>query len=535
VANRWGVNQDNVILPAPCTNGGLPPHRAATMDPVWNREGPREDLHNVASTGYDKAGAGAVPEGWIFGDAVGTFDIEARLAETYYVCNTPDTTKLKEADIGWMTHFDPMHGCTQIPWDYRYAAAMGDPPAPYDPANPGNPPGGNFPAPAAYDFYSVILHELGHLLGLGHMTDAGANNVMIGQLNPGVRRVITVTEIACLKKLYCPPITGMEPDSIDHHLTYTVVDSVVSGASVLVADQFALDTVTVARLRKLLVPAVKYHSPRPVVPLFRPELHYDWWELDHPRNRQRRIVVSNQFVEDSRLRVVGPEFMLAPAFKARVGSPPDSFPVANHYLCYRVHGDTLGPVPVQLGDQFQVASVNVRRPDYFCAPCSKDSAGKNYPIVDEITHLMLYRVDPSWDTTSVRLRDQFGRHAVTIRQSGANQEYLVVPTLKTEVVAVDPPRPGAATLALRPPVPNPTGSGVALDLALPRAAAAELLVFDSQGRRVRTVLRGPLPAGTTRLVWDGRDDAGARVSNGVYFLRVTADGAEATRRVVLRR
>ncbi|MEZ4649820.1 MAG: FlgD immunoglobulin-like domain containing protein [Candidatus Eisenbacteria bacterium] len=43
---------------------------------------------------------------------------------------------------------------------------------------------------------------------------------------------------------------------------------------------------------------------------------------------------------------------------------------------------------------------------------------------------------------------------------------------------------------------------------------------------MRTLANGPLSAGVHTLRWDGADDAGHSVSAGVYFARVTADGAE---------
>ncbi|MBK6899777.1 MAG: hypothetical protein IPH09_11075 [bacterium] len=44
----------------------------------------------------------------------------------------------------------------------------------------------------------------------------------------------------------------------------------------------------------------------------------------------------------------------------------------------------------------------------------------------------------------------------------------------------------------------------------------------------------PLPAGRHARAWDGRDDAGRRVSGGAYLVRLTVDGRDApARKVVL--
>src|SRR5258708_19526138 len=85
------------------------------------------------------------------------------------------------------SHFqDSNPPCQEIPWDYRFA------PNAADPNDPGAPVpykgGGGKPAPDAFDFYSVMLHEIGHVLGLGHMQDPAGKNVMQAQLPPPARR-----------------------------------------------------------------------------------------------------------------------------------------------------------------------------------------------------------------------------------------------------------------------------------------------------------------------------------------------------------
>jgi hypothetical protein len=54
--------------------------------------------------------------------------------------------------------------------------------------------------------------------------------------------------------------------------------------------------------------------------------------------------------------------------------------------------------------------------------------------------------------------------------------------------------------------------------------AAEVQLFDVRGRLVRRIAQGSYPAGYHAAVWDGRDERGALVPAGVYFLR-TRSGA----------
>ena len=52
----------------------------------------------------------------------------------------------------------------------------------------------------------------------------------------------------------------------------------------------------------------------------------------------------------------------------------------------------------------------------------------------------------------------------------------------------------------------------------------DVALFDVAGRRVRTIVAGDLDAGNHAVTWDGRDESGDTVSEGIYFLRMTTAG-----------
>jgi FlgD Ig-like domain len=95
--------------------------------------------------------------------------------------------------------------------------------------------------------------------------------------------------------------------------------------------------------------------------------------------------------------------------------------------------------------------------------------------------------------------------------------------------------PGVATEpALRLAVaPNPFAANAAIRFELPRAGAVTVDVFDLSGRRIRRLLAGSRAAGAHSAIWNGHDDDGRIVGNGVYFLRVeTAEGDAQVRKVL---
>jgi hypothetical protein len=86
--------------------------------------------------------------------------------------------------------------------------------------------------------------------------------------------------------------------------------------------------------------------------------------------------------------------------------------------------------------------------------------------------------------------------------------------------------------ALENNIPNPFISRTVIRYALPKDSRVNLLVYNSQGILVRKLKTGIAKPGFYQVVWDGKDDKGRKVPNGVYFYRLKADEFTAMRKVV---
>jgi len=80
--------------------------------------------------------------------------------------------------------------------------------------------------------------------------------------------------------------------------------------------------------------------------------------------------------------------------------------------------------------------------------------------------------------------------------------------------------------------PNPTDGPSRVSLTLERAATVVATVHDVQGRLVRELSAGRLPAGTHVLTWDGHAHDGREVADGVYHVRLRVEGETRTVRIV---
>ncbi len=81
--------------------------------------------------------------------------------------------------------------------------------------------------------------------------------------------------------------------------------------------------------------------------------------------------------------------------------------------------------------------------------------------------------------------------------------------------------------------PNPFAERTTVEFDLPAAGEVRLGVVDVSGRRVRMLVNHALPAGRHDAEWDGRSDSGARAAPGVYFWRLSVNGREISRKVLL--
>jgi hypothetical protein len=88
--------------------------------------------------------------------------------------------------------------------------------------------------------------------------------------------------------------------------------------------------------------------------------------------------------------------------------------------------------------------------------------------------------------------------------------------------------------ALLNAAPNPFNPTTQLRFVMAEPGDAQLEIFDAAGRTVRQFQMSGLAAGQHEVMWNGRDDRGARVASGAYVVRLeTSHGETDTDRVVM--
>ena len=111
--------------------------------------------------------------------------------------------------------------------------------------------------------------------------------------------------------------------------------------------------------------------------------------------------------------------------------------------------------------------------------------------------------------------------------SGAGLASLCDPVLTTLAGGVP------ETYRLGANYPNPFNPETTIAFDLREATDVRLDVFDALGRRVATLIEGPMEPGRYEATWDGRDGAGRPLASGVYVYRMEAGVFVQARSMVL--
>ncbi|MCH8026875.1 MAG: T9SS type A sorting domain-containing protein [candidate division Zixibacteria bacterium] len=81
--------------------------------------------------------------------------------------------------------------------------------------------------------------------------------------------------------------------------------------------------------------------------------------------------------------------------------------------------------------------------------------------------------------------------------------------------------------------PNPFNPTTQIEFTLPRRSDVQILIYNSLGQLVKTLLNRGKPAGTHSVIWNGKNQAGNTVSSGVYFYKLTAGDFVQSKKMIL--
>ncbi|KAA3660639.1 MAG: T9SS C-terminal target domain-containing protein, partial [Calditrichaeota bacterium] len=87
--------------------------------------------------------------------------------------------------------------------------------------------------------------------------------------------------------------------------------------------------------------------------------------------------------------------------------------------------------------------------------------------------------------------------------------------------------------ALSQNYPNPFNPETRMEIQLPQNSHIRVMIFNMLGQRVTTLLDERKQAGYYELLWNGQNDAGQRMSSGIYIVSMQAEGFSFNRKMAL--
>ncbi|MCB5251446.1 MAG: T9SS type A sorting domain-containing protein [Candidatus Cloacimonetes bacterium] len=86
---------------------------------------------------------------------------------------------------------------------------------------------------------------------------------------------------------------------------------------------------------------------------------------------------------------------------------------------------------------------------------------------------------------------------------------------------------------LRDVYPNPFNPQATIRYGVNKASSVEIKIYNYRGQLVRNLMNSEKPKGWHQVIWDGKNDNGNKVTSGIYFSRMTMNGKNYLRKMVM--
>lgn len=81
--------------------------------------------------------------------------------------------------------------------------------------------------------------------------------------------------------------------------------------------------------------------------------------------------------------------------------------------------------------------------------------------------------------------------------------------------------------------PNPFGNETSISYSVPKDGQTTLSIYNTKGQLIRSMVNANVKAGNYKIAWNGTDNLGNPVANGIYFYRLQNAGKSITNKMLL--
>lgn len=81
--------------------------------------------------------------------------------------------------------------------------------------------------------------------------------------------------------------------------------------------------------------------------------------------------------------------------------------------------------------------------------------------------------------------------------------------------------------------PNPFNPSTKIEFSLDKSEKISIKIYNIQGKEVRSLASSKYAIGNYKLIWDGKNNLGVKVSSGIYFYKMTSKTHSITKKMLL--
>jgi len=81
--------------------------------------------------------------------------------------------------------------------------------------------------------------------------------------------------------------------------------------------------------------------------------------------------------------------------------------------------------------------------------------------------------------------------------------------------------------------PNPFNPQTTISFAVKDVDFVTLEIYNLKGQMVRSLIKGVMPSGYHKVIWDGKDGLGRPTGSGIYYYRMRCGAYQSTKKMLL--
>lgn len=157
----------------------------------------------------------------------------------------------------------------------------------------------------------------------------------------------------------------------------------------------------------------------------------------------------------------------------------------------------------------------------------------NLNLADRLSGLILAHNtsnQTSYQWTDEEISQDFNYWLLALSRDGSSQTYGPV---SVQFEPQTPPIDTEFQTLLKNIYPNPFNPETNICFSLSSEGYSSITIYNIKGELVKTLQKGILPKGEHTFVWKGLNNNNSKCANGVYFVRMQADGYQSMKKIML--